>query len=234
MLEPLRAAKLAAVSKQLVIFGVGEFAEIAHEYFTHDSQYDVVAFCADMDHIPETGRLCGLDVVDAKVVEKDFPTGDVEMFVAIPATNLNRNRRSVCARMTEKGYRLASYVSSRAFVWRNASIGENCFIFESNVVQPFVSIGNRCVLWSGNHIGHRTVIEDDVFITSHVVVSGYCTIGRGSFLGVNATVNDGITVGEECVIGAASHVTRRTQSGLVYVGAPAKPLPGKTSDDVKL
>ena len=32
---------------KLVIFGAGEFAHIAHEYFSHDSDYEVVAFVVD-------------------------------------------------------------------------------------------------------------------------------------------------------------------------------------------
>ena len=36
---------------KLVIVGAGPFAEIADEYFTYDSPYDVVAFTAERDYI---------------------------------------------------------------------------------------------------------------------------------------------------------------------------------------
>ena len=55
--------------------------------------------------------------------------------------------------MRNKGYQPASYISSNAFVWSNAKIGDHCFIFENNTVQPFVEIGDNVILWSGNHIG---------------------------------------------------------------------------------
>ena len=32
---------------KLVIIGAGEFAEIAYEYFTYDSPYEVVAFAVE-------------------------------------------------------------------------------------------------------------------------------------------------------------------------------------------
>jgi hypothetical protein len=32
------------MKNKLIIFGNTEFAEIAYEYFTHDSDYEVVAF----------------------------------------------------------------------------------------------------------------------------------------------------------------------------------------------
>ena len=70
--------------------------------------------------------------------------------MAVVYTQLNRLRARLAAEAKAKGYRLASYVSSRAFLWRNVEVGEHCFVFEDNTVQPFVRIGNNVVLWSGN------------------------------------------------------------------------------------
>ncbi len=101
-----------------------------------------------------------------------------------------------CSKSTkEMGFTPASYISSKAFVWRNCEIGEHCFIFEDNTVQPFVKIGKNVVLWSGNHIGHHSTVCDNCFISSHVVVSGHCIIGRNSFIGVNATLANNVNIG---------------------------------------
>lgn len=136
--------------------------------------------------------------------------------------------------MKERGYRLATYISSRAFVWHNSKVGENTFVFENNMIQPFVEIGNNCVLWSGNHIGHRTVIRDHNFISSHAVISDYCDIGEGSFIGVNATFNDYIKVGHSCVVGSGALVVKDAEPEKLYAGQPARAVPGKSSYDVNL
>ena len=134
-----------------------------------------------------------------------------------------------------KGYKCASYISSNAFVWRNVKVGENCFIFEDNTVQPFVEIGNNVILWSGNHIGHRTVIEDNCFLSSHVVVSGYCRIGNSSFLGVNSTFNDHVSVPRDCIVASGSLVSKDlTEPEKIYYGAPAKMMPKKSAFSVEL
>jgi sugar O-acyltransferase (sialic acid O-acetyltransferase NeuD family) len=221
------------MAKPLVLIGAGEFALIAHQYFTHDSDYEVAAFCVESAYLTSPA-LEGLPVVPYEEIASRFPPADFEVFVAIPASQLNRLRRRFYEDLKVRGYRFASYVSSRAFVWRNASIGENTFIFEMNVVQPFVSVGNNCILWSGNHIGHRTVIRDHVFIASHAVISGYCDIGEGCFIGVNATFNDHITVGANAVIGSGALIARDAEPEKVYVGSPARPLPGKSSFDIAL
>jgi sugar O-acyltransferase, sialic acid O-acetyltransferase NeuD family len=208
--------------KQLIIIGASEFAEIAYEYFTYDSPYTVIAFSIEREYISRT-ELFNLPVVPLEELEKKYPPSDYSVFVATTYTQLNRLRARFYHFVKEKGYSVASYVSSHAFVWRNVEIGENCFVFENNVLQYHVKLGNNVILWSGNHVGHRTQIEDNCFISSHVVISGYCTIGKNSFLGVNSCLNDHIIIGQDCVIGSGSVVVKNTEAGMVYVGNPAKP-----------
>jgi sugar O-acyltransferase (sialic acid O-acetyltransferase NeuD family) len=215
-----------------VLIGAGEFAQIACEYFQHDSDYEVVGFSVEQAYMA-TPTLAGLPVVPYEELQSHYPPGEVDAYVAIPSSQLNRLRTRFYLDAKSRGYRLASYVSSRAFVWRNAEIGENSFIFEGNVIQPFVRIGNNCILWSGNHVGHRTVFEDHVFVASHAVISGYCRIGESSFLGVNSTFNDRVTVARDNVIGSGALVVRDTEPGRIYVGAPARAVPDRTSFDVK-
>ena len=211
-------------TKKLVIVGAGEFGEIAYEYFSMDSEYEVVAFAVEKKY-RDKEELFGKPVVDFESMEEIYNPSEYEVFVAITYVQLNRARRRMFDMCKEKGYRCASYVSSHAFVWHNVTIGENTFIFEDNTIQYHVSIGNNVILWSGNHIGHRTVIEDDCWLTSHDVVSGFCRIGRGSFIGVNATLGDNVTLGEDTVFGAAAVTVRSlSEKGCVYVGSPAKKL----------
>lgn len=219
--------------KPLVLVGAGEFARIACEYFTHDSDRDVAAFAVEADYLTET-TVADRPVVAFESLEARYPPESFDLYVAIPSSQLNRLRARLYLAAKARGYGFATYVSSRAFVWRNADVGENSFIFEGNVVQPFVHIGANCILWSGNHIGHRTVVRDHVFMASHAVVSGYCDIGEHSFIGVNATLNDHVTIAADNVIGAGALVTRDTQPGRVYVGSPARAVPGRSSHDVSL
>lgn len=219
--------------KPLVLVGAGEFAQIALEYFTADSDYEVVGFSVERDYLGQT-EIEGRPVVPYEDIERRFPPGDVEIFVAIPATDLNRLRTRFYQDAKRKGYRFATYVSSRAFVWRNAEIGENTFIFEMNVIQPFVRVGHNCILWSGNHVGHRTIIHDNVYIASHVVISGYCDIGEGCFIGVNATLNEHIMIAPNCVIGSGALIARDTEAERIYVGTAARAVPGKSSFEANL
>ena len=222
-----------SMKKPLILIGAGEFAMIANQYFTHDSDFEVRAFCVESAYIKDS-ILEGHPVKPYEEIEKLFPLDKFYVFVAIPATQLNRLRRRFYEDLKQKGYHFATYVSSHAFVWPNSKIGENTFIFENNVIQPYVTVGDNCILWSGNHVGHRTVIRNHVFIASHAVISGYCDIGESCFIGVNSTFNDYVKVGEGSVIGSGALIARDAEPGKVYVGAPARVVPNKSSLDVEL
>jgi sugar O-acyltransferase (sialic acid O-acetyltransferase NeuD family) len=136
--------------------------------------------------------------------------------VALTYGQLNRVRTRHLDAAAGLGFRPASYVSSRAFVWRNVTLGEHCFIFEDNTLQPFVSLGRNCILWSGNHVGHHSVIGDNVFIASHAVISGSVRIGDNCFIGVNATLVNDIEVGADAWIGPAVTLTRDVEQNTVW------------------
>ena len=208
---------MARGPKSLLIVGDGEFAEIAYEYFSHDSDYEVVGFAVEAAFLNRRS-LYDLPLLSLEEASERFPPASHSAFVAVTYTQLNRVRTRLFRTVKGMGYTPASYVSSRAFVWRNATIGENCFIFENNVVQHHVQIGDNVILWSGNHVGHRSVIGDNCFLSSHVVVSGYCEVGDNSFLGVNSTLADHVKVGRDCFIGAGAVIARDTEAGKVYKG----------------
>lgn len=205
------------MKKPLIIFGSGEIAQLAHYYFSTDSNYEVVAFTVDAAYISAT-EFCGLPVVPFEELANLYSPDSHEIFVALSYSKLNQLRKEKYLAAKALGYRIASYVSSHATVLNDGRIGDNCFILEDNTIQPFVTIGNNVTLWSGNHIGHHSTIHDHCFIASHVVISGGVDIGESCFIGVNATLRDHIKVGEKCVIGAGALLLADAEPEGVYIG----------------
>jgi sugar O-acyltransferase (sialic acid O-acetyltransferase NeuD family) len=192
-------------SREIVIFGLGQIAELADFYFTHDSQYKVAGFTVDQSFLTQQ-EFRGRPVVPFERVTEAFSPELFGFFVSVGYARLNILRTEKVAAARAKGYQLVSYLSSRASVFPGFDVQENCFILEDNTIQPFARVGSNVTLWSGNHIGHHSVIEDDVFVASHVVVSGGAQIGRGSFAGVNVTIRNNVQIGQRCVLGAGALV----------------------------
>lgn len=201
--------------RKLVIFGTRQIAEVCGFYFEHDSDYEVAAYTVDGPFLT-VEKFQGRPVVAFEELTKRFAPPDHDVFVGIGYGKMNQLRAEKFAAVKALGYQCARYVSSKAFTWPGLSIGENAFIMEANVVQPFASIGTDTIIWSGNHIGHHARIGDHCFLASHIVVSGDVEIGERCFIGVNATLRNGIKVAPRCLIGAGALITTDTKPDAVY------------------
>jgi sugar O-acyltransferase (sialic acid O-acetyltransferase NeuD family) len=215
---------------KVIIFGIMDTAELAHYYLQHDSEHEVVAFTVNREYLQQE-VFRGLPLVAFEEVETLFPPDEYNFFAPMTGRNMNRNREKVYHEAKAKGYRFISYISSHATILDRSVVGENCFILEDNTIQPFTTIGNNVVLWSGNHIGHHGQIKDHVFFTSHVVLSGHCIIDSYSFFGVNSTIRDFTHIAHGTLVGMAASITKDTEEWGIYIGNPAKKVPGKLSHE---
>jgi sugar O-acyltransferase (sialic acid O-acetyltransferase NeuD family) len=213
---------------KIIVFGVLDTAELAHYYLTHDSEHEVAAFTINRQYI-EHDSFKGVPVVAFEDVETIFSPSEYSFFAPMTGRNMNRNREGIYNEAKAKGYQFISYISSKATIFDKSVIGENCFILEDNTIQPFTTVGNNVVMWSGNHIGHHGQIKDHVFFTSHVVLSGHCVVESYSFFGVNSTIRDYTPIAQGTLVGMGSAITRETEEWGIYIGNPAKKVPGKKS-----
>ena len=203
--------------KEVVIFGLGDFARLAALYFEKDNAFKVAAFTADETYIAQSSWL-GKPVVPFERLDEIYPPANFSLFVAIGFKEVNKARARVYEAGKKKGYELVSYVNSTAIEFGSVERGDNCFILEKTIIQPCVRIGNDVIIWSGTHVGHDSTIEDHVFIAPCVAISGNVRIGSHCFIGINATIRDGITIASGCVIGAGAIILKDTATNSVYAG----------------
>jgi sugar O-acyltransferase (sialic acid O-acetyltransferase NeuD family) len=205
---------------KIIIFGDKDLAELAYFYITKENLYEVECFTLNKNYITKD-TFCGKPVVPFEDIENKYDPKQYKMFAPMTGANMSELRNKIYNEGKNKGYEFISYVSPKCTNYAS-KIGENCFIFEDNTIQPFVEIGNNVILWSGNHIGHHSIIRDNVFFTSHVVLSGHCDVGENSWIGVNSTIRDQIKIGKYTLIAMGSLITKNTDENGFYMGNPAK------------
>jgi sugar O-acyltransferase (sialic acid O-acetyltransferase NeuD family) len=211
----------------VVIFGAGQIAEVAKVYMDAHSTDRIVGFTVDTAYRKaETFR--GLPLVAWEHLEDHFPAGSVKLLGPLSYRRLNDFR---CERHLEgkaRGYAFASFVHPASHVYTD-DIGENSFILENNVIQPFVRIGDGVIIWSGNHIGHHAVVGDYCFLASQVGLGGGVRVGARSFLAGKAGIESGVEIGEACFIGTAAIVKKNLPAETVVPGEADAIAPYRSS-----
>lgn len=217
--------------RKLIIFGTGEVAEMAAYLFPLHTDYTIAAFCVDSAYLA-TDRFMEKPLVAFEDIRNTFPPSEHDMFIALGYARINHAREEKYHTAKQMGYHLASYISPLATIYDNVTWGDNCFIFENNVLQPYVKIGCDTIIWGGNYVAHHCTIGNHCFIASHAMIAGGVTIGDHCFIGVNSTLRDHIRIGNRCVIGAGALLLENAKDDQVFIATatPASPI---TSHDLK-
>lgn len=203
---------------KIIVFGTGAVAQLANYYFERDSEHEVVAFAVDAAY-RKNESFEGKAVLTFETLQETHPPDLFKMFIATGYAQQNKVREQKYRAAKAKGYELVSYVSSRCAYLSQFSCGDNCFLLEHSIIQPFARIGNNVTLWSGSVICHHTIVEDHNFIGAQAAIAGHCRIGPNCFIGINATLHNGVTLGQESIVAAGAVVAKSGGNGSVFFPA---------------
>jgi sugar O-acyltransferase (sialic acid O-acetyltransferase NeuD family) len=208
------------MNKKIVIYGIGNFSKLIYHYLKSNSNDSVVAFCVDKKYINET-HFCNLPLLSFENIETKYPPSKYNILVLIGYSDM-RAKKLVFNKVKKKGYMCINYISPRAIIADNVSIGENNIILENVIIEPFTKIGNNNTIWSSVNICHNVVIQSHSFIASKTLVGGFSKIHNNCFIGFNSTIIDNVTLKKESLIGANSLILNDTLKYSKYIGTPAK------------
>src|SRR2546429_9322942 len=110
------------MADRLIIVGDRVFAEIAYEYFTHDSPYEVVGFAVEARY-RKRDELLGLPVLDFETLPESHDPETHAIHVALTYAQVNRVRARLAADAKRRGYRLAAHASRTGYGWRDGPLG---------------------------------------------------------------------------------------------------------------
>lgn len=196
--------------RKLILVGDSIFAQVAYEYFTYDSEYEVVAFSVEQKYL-RCETMFGLPVVAFESLPENYSPAEHAVFAAVVFTEANRLRARLFRQAKEASYEIASYISSHAFVSPGAKIGEHCFVCEETVIQQSAEVGDNVVLWSGNQIGQGAIVKSGCFTLPNTVISNRAEIGENCILWANVSVLDGIKIAAERTIEMGAVVSKNVE-----------------------
>ena len=157
------------------------------------------------------GEFSGLPLVAFETVANVFCPKDHKIFIAVGENSI---RAQKFQQAIEKGYSLLSYISSKSNVWDDLTYGQNVFVSEDSVIQPYVTIGDNSLL-IGARVAHHSVVGKNSLL-SGCLLGGSVVIGNNCFLGLNTTVKQGVCVGDNNLIGMGCIISKNTKDNEIY------------------
>ena len=219
-------------SNKVIIFGTGQIAEEVTNYLRVDSKYEVIAFTVDKKYMKKK-TFMKKPVISFETIAQKLNPKNYVMFVAIGYTNLNQLRYEKILAAKKKGYKLISYVSSRATIMGSQKIKENSLILENTTIQTTAELGSNIFIWSNNLIGHHVKIKNNSYIAGNSTIAGSSILGEFSFMGINSCITHGVKIGKSCFVGANAFVNKDMQSRSISISEASRVFKINNTDIIK-
>ena len=79
----------------VVIYGIGDMAEIACYYLQNDSEHKVVAFCVDDSSLRQVKYFKNFPVIKFNQIENEYPSSMYKFFAPMSSEKMNTLREEV-------------------------------------------------------------------------------------------------------------------------------------------
>ena len=104
------------------------------------------------------------------------------------------------------GFELATVISPRAYVSKNASLGAGTIIMHDALINTGAKIGNNCILNTKSLVEHDAIVEDHCHISTSSVLNGGTVIREQTFVGSNTIIKENVTIGKNSVLGGGLRI----------------------------
>lgn len=163
---------------------------------------------------PKTSFVAGIPVT---AYQDCLPGGRCTIGVGEPSV-----RQTLKMKALEKGLRLSSVVSKRAFVSDSAVIEDGAVVAPFASIQSFARVGSNVSVNTQAIIGHHVQLHDDAVISSQVNLGGGSIVGKSSYIGMGALVLEKVKIGDWAIVGMGSVVYKDIPDRMVALGSPAR------------
>ncbi len=119
-------------------------------------------------------------------------------------------REQLWRKVRAAGGRMATVISSQAYVSRSAVLGEGTIVMHRVVVNSSAKVGDNVIVNTMALIEHDAEVGDHCHISTAAIVNGATRIGSRCFVGSNAVVHHNVTVPDGSSVPAGSTYAKQT------------------------
>ncbi len=183
------------------------FSKVLAREMTRDN-IRVEAFTVTEDFFPEVWEE-EIPIIPFEDLNRLLGKDTFEILISIGYKRMNTNRSAFFEECDMRGYRIGSYVSSKARCYAE-SIGRGNLILEGCYLGDYVKVGDGNILAYDTFIGHHTQIGSFNYF-ANTTTGGAVEIGHHCFFGMRSIINNNVSVGDYTLLGSGSVLSADTK-----------------------
>ncbi len=152
--------------KNLIIFGAGQYGQVAREVAEAMKEFDRIDF-ADDNNPAAVGKT------------EEFLKGSSEYNCAVVAIGNPDVRIKLLDELENSEYEIVTLISPRACISHTAEIGKGCIIEANSMINTATVLGRGVIVSANAVVNHNSVVEDGCHIDVGAVVPANETVQKG-------------------------------------------------------
>lgn len=186
--------------KDLFLIGAGGHCKACIDVIESTGKFRIVGL---FDLKENQGKRIGpYEIIGGDQDISNYVCDESEFLVTIGQIKDPHLRIQAADRLRSLGARLATVVSSRAYISKTANIRPGTIVMHDAIVNSYASVGFHCILNTRSLVEHDAVVEDYCHISTGAVLNGNVHVKERSFIGSMSVLQEGLVVPPGSILSA--------------------------------
>lgn len=194
---------MSEIKPNLVLIGGGGHCVSVIDIIENGNEFNILGI---LDSNITENNILGYKILGGDDLIPELVNENTYFLITVGQIKSYSIRKKISKILIKNNAKLATVISSLAYVSKHASIEEGTVIMNHTVVNAKSKIGKNCIINTMSNIEHGVLIGEFCHISTCAVVNGESIIGNGTFIGSNATISNNTTVKENSIISAGKFI----------------------------
>lgn len=194
---------MSKIKPNLVLIGGGGHCVSVIDMIENGNEYKILGI---LDSNIIENNIMGYKILGGDNLIPELVNENTYFLITVGQIKSYSTRKKIAKILIENKAKLATVISSLAYVSKHASIEEGSVIMNHAVVNAKAKIGKNCIINTMSNIEHGASIGEFCHISTCAVVNGESVIGNGTFIGSNATISNNVVIKDNSVISSGKFV----------------------------
>lgn len=196
---------MSVIKPNIVLIGGGGHCVSVIDIIENDNKFNILGI---LDSNPNKNFLMGYKVLGDDNLIPDLVKQNNYFIITVGQIKNFSIRKNIYNTLTKYNAKIATIISSLAYVSKHSFIGEGSIVMNHAVINANSSIGKNCIINTKSNIEHGVSVGDFCHISTCSVINGDSEIGSGTFIGSNATISNGISIKDSSIISAGEFIKK--------------------------
>ena len=194
---------MSEIKPNIILIGGGGHCVSVIDVIENDNKFNILGI---LDSNIKENNVLGYKILGGDNLISELVNENTYFLITVGQIKSYSTRKKIAKILIENKAKLATIISSIAYVSKHATIGEGSVIMNGAVVNANSTIGKNCIINTKSNVEHGVSIGDFCHLSTCAVINGDSVIENGTFIGSNATISNDVLIKENSIISAGKFI----------------------------